>query len=167
MAFEGPLTHRVVSTAPDLMSLRWRRTYPWPQLAGHPMLYISGNPDARILFGRIAKRWRPIRLLVVEGGEAGLLFAELRRLSLIVIDATLPDASGFEIVERLRSRHPEVPVLVLGDEADSAQRARFVRAGAHAYLPAPLSVLELEQAVIDLLMAPLPTSPAAVRPSTH
>ena len=128
------------------------------------MLYIAGSKDSRALFTRIAKRWRPIRLLVVEGGEAGLLFADLRHVSLVVIDATLPDVSGLEVVERLRGRQPSVPVLVLGDEPDSAQRDRFTRAGAHAYVPAPLNVLQLEQAVLDLLMAPLPTSPAAARP---
>jgi DNA-binding NarL/FixJ family response regulator len=53
---------------------------------------------------------------------------------LVVVDLTLKDKSGLELIKDLRVRHPQVPVLVLSmhDETHYAERA--LRAGAGGYI---------------------------------
>ncbi len=52
---------------------------------------------------------------------------------------------------RLRVLPPETPIVVLAHDADPRQRARFVWAGASAYIVKPLDVAELDRAVIALM----------------
>jgi DNA-binding NarL/FixJ family response regulator len=72
-------------------------------------------------------------------GEAGtyeeaLAAAESLRPDVVLVDLTLKDRSGLDLIRELRERLPEARCLVLSmhDEADYAQRA--LRAGARGYV---------------------------------
>jgi CheY-like chemotaxis protein len=121
--------------------------------AGRPVLYISGIPQSRVLFTRIARRWRPVKLLVAEGGEAGLRLVEERQLRLIAIDAVLPDTDAVDLVIRLRRarKAAAVPILVLGPDPSPQARARFMWVGANAVVTMPFDVAEVERTVQHLL----------------
>jgi len=94
-----------------------------------------------------------MRLVVAEGGRAGLHAAIKRRLRLVVLDDQLPDVDGAALVEHLRQRAlPEAcPIIVLAHDGDPRQRARFVWAGASACLTKPLNVAEIDRTVMVLL----------------
>jgi len=118
------------------------------------LLHISGDHAARILFSRIARRWEGLRLLVVDSARAGLELAMERRPDLIVVDSRLPDATGEETVVRLRREvsPDEAPIVVLGDDPSPAERARFVWAGANAYVTKPIDIAEIDRTVGELLV---------------
>jgi DNA-binding response OmpR family regulator len=122
-----------------------------PALRG-PALYISGDCESRIRFTRIARRWKGIRLLVVEGGRAGLQVAKDHRLRLVVLDDHLRDVDGADLVRQLRQEvlAIDTPVMVLAHDADPSDRARFIWAGASAYHAKPLNVAEIDQTVMVL-----------------
>jgi DNA-binding response OmpR family regulator len=130
-------------------------------VAAHPsatrrrrlVLHVSGDQGNRILLSRIAKRWEGLRLLVVDGARAGLALAAARRPDLLVVDAHLHDAGGEETVARLRQelRPQDVPIIVLGDDPAPSARARFVWAGAGAYVTTPLDIAEIDRTVSELL----------------
>ena len=117
-----------------------------------PMLYVSGNEENRIVFTRLARRWEPIKVLLAKGGQQGVSFTE-RRLCLVVMDAALPDmdASLFARFLHKQCRPSIPPVLVLGHDSNSKEHARFVRAGATAYVPRPFDVARLDETVMQLL----------------
>ena len=117
------------------------------------LLHVSGDQTARIVFSRIARRWEHLRLLVVDGARTGLTLAVQRRPDLIVVDSRLRDADGEETVARLRHelRPHDVPIVVLGDDPSPAARARFVWAGASAYVTKPLDIAEVDRTVGELL----------------
>jgi CheY-like chemotaxis protein len=118
-----------------------------------PALYISGDREGRIRFAQIARRWKGIRLLVVEGGRNGLQVAMDHRLRLVVLDDRLPDVDGADLVKHLRHEvlGGETPIIVLAHDADPRQRARFLWAGASAYHSKPLNVAEIDQTVMVLM----------------
>ena len=117
------------------------------------VLHVSGDQTGRILFSRIARRWENLRLLAVDGARSGLTMATQRRPDLVVVDAHLTDADGEETVIRLRQelRPDDVPIVVLGDDPSPAARARFVWAGASAYVTKPLVIAEIDRTVGELL----------------
>ena len=123
-----------------------------PALRG-PALYISGDRESRIRFTRIARRWKGIRLLVVEGGRTGLQVAMDHRLRLVVLDDHLPDVDGADLVRHFRQEvlAIDTPVMVLAQDADPRDRARFIWAGASAYHSKPLNVTEIDQTVMVLM----------------
>jgi DNA-binding NarL/FixJ family response regulator len=59
---------------------------------------------------------------------------EATRPDLVVVDVTLPDGHGIELVKDIKARYPNLQVLVLSmhDEAVYAERA--IRAGAAGYI---------------------------------
>jgi len=94
-----------------------------------------------------------MNLVVAAGGRGGLQLAMRRRPRLVVLDADLPDIDGAEMASRLRSRvlPPDTPIVILAHDADPRERARFIWAGASAYILKPLDVPELDRAVMGLM----------------
>ncbi len=122
------------------------------------MLYVSGGADDQAFFARIARRWETVKLLVARSGRAGLQAVMERRLALVVVDARLPDLDATQLVGALRRRavSPEAPIVVLADDPAPRDEARFIWAGASAFLTKPLDVAQIDDTVRRLLeVAPL------------
>ena len=71
------------------------------------------------------------RLLEAQGGVEGLRLARLSKPNLIILDLSMPDLSGFEVLETLK-RDPEtreIPVVIYTSQSlDSEERARLQEA---------------------------------------
>ena len=76
-------------------------------------------------------------------GMAALQKSEQRNFDLILLDVMLPDISGYDVVERLRRRSRETPVLMLTARDALADIVRGLDSGADDYLTKPFSFLEL------------------------
>lgn len=85
------------------------------------------------------------RVVRASSGE-GAVEAFLRvRPDVVLADADLPDASGFEILERLRGEEPVV--IVITERGDVPLAVRAMRAGAEHVLARPLDATHLRAAV--------------------
>jgi DNA-binding response OmpR family regulator len=82
------------------------------------------------------------RVFVAADGRGGLALAERHQPDLIVLDLMLPDVSGEEICEEVRSRS-DVPILMLTAKASEDERIAGLVAGADDYLVKPFSPREL------------------------
>jgi DNA-binding response OmpR family regulator len=90
-------------------------------------------------------------------GEA-IRAIELRQPDLMVLDVTLEDGSGLEVLDRVRASDgtsaridPDVPVLVLSGRGSELERVRGFERGADDYLVKPFSYPELVARVRALL----------------
>jgi DNA-binding response OmpR family regulator len=81
---------------------------------------------------------------VESGGKGGLEAALSDQWDLAILDVSLPDCSGFEIIEQMRARKIETPVIFLTAKGDVADRVRGLSLGADDYLPKPFSMDELK-----------------------
>jgi DNA-binding response OmpR family regulator len=79
---------------------------------------------------------------VAANGRDGLALAERRKPDLIVLDLMLPDISGEEICQEVRSRS-DVPIVMLTAKATEDERIGGLIAGADDYLVKPFSPREL------------------------
>jgi len=80
-------------------------------------------------------------LLAADGRRAIELLGE--RLDLVILDIMLPYINGFEIVERLRRRKDEVPIILLSARTDEEAIVRGLDLGADDYVTKPFRVAEL------------------------
>ena len=89
---------------------------------GRLVLYVCGGPDDRILFTRIARRWKQFTLLIADSGETGFDLAVSRKPRVVILDSELSDMDGEKLVTALRERdtEPAMPIVVLAN--DSARR---------------------------------------------
>lgn len=148
---------RAVPSAPRSPTERSRRLHPsgtGPRPTPGPLLLVTGVPEHRALLTRLARRWRPLRLLVADGGHAGLRMCAQRRVRLVVVDAQLPDVDALEVVGALQGG--DAPIVVIGHETTPREHASFVWAGASAYVGRPLNLAEIDRTVRQLVVAQPP-----------
>ncbi len=82
-------------------------------------------------------------VLAASDGETGLHLASGDDVDLVILDLKLPRLSGEEVLRRLRTRRPGLPVIVLSAKDAVADRVANLDAGADDYLTKPFSFAEL------------------------
>jgi CheY-like chemotaxis protein len=102
------------------------------------VLVVDDGPDARDMMATLL-RLEGYHARTAEGGAEALAAIEADRPDLVLLDLTMPDMDGFEVLRRLRAdpRHDRLPVVMfsgIGDPrvADEARRlgaADFVLKG--------------------------------------
>ena len=97
-------------------------------------------------------------------GEASNAQEALERIpavqpSLIIVDLSLPDTGGLELLRTLRVRHPEIPALVLSMHDESIYAERSLRAGAKGYVMKHVAMTEVQAAIRRVLEGGLYLSP--------
>ena len=68
-----------------------------------------------------------------------------------IVDISLPDQSGLELLCELHNTAPRLPLMVLGQRTEEQYAVRAFRAGAIAYLTKPIAPEELARAVKQVL----------------
>jgi two-component system nitrogen regulation response regulator NtrX len=76
----------------------------------------------------------------VESGEAGLTALENRRYDLLLLDVWLPGMDGLEVLARVRTLDPEVPVVVISGHGSIETAVKAVRMGAQDFVEKPLAL---------------------------
>jgi len=81
------------------------------------------------------------------------LKAAKRLPDLIISDVVMPEMSGYEFIQRVRSNPPtlKIPIILLSSQAELKDRLAGLEAGADDYLPKTISPEELELRVKALL----------------
>jgi two-component system OmpR family response regulator len=80
---------------------------------------------------------------VAEDGERGLALATETRPDVAVIDVMLPGLDGLALIETLRRRGLNIPVLILSARHTVDDRVRGLQAGGDDYLTKPFAFPEL------------------------
>ena len=83
------------------------------------------------------------QVLTAETGEDGAILATEEGVDLVLLDISLPELSGHEVLTRIRARRPELPVLMLTARDDLDNKVRALDAGADDYLTKPFAFEEL------------------------
>ena len=87
----------------------------------------------------------------VADGRSGLEYAQTGGYDLIILDVMLPQMTGFEVCEQLRSSGIQTPVLMLTAKIDVADKVTGLDKGADDYLTKPFSFEEFLARVRALL----------------
>jgi len=80
---------------------------------------------------------------VAYDGNTGWDFASRFDYDLIILDLMLPGLTGTEVLERIRKRNSNTPVLILTARDAMAEKVRHFEAGADDYLTKPFAFAEL------------------------
>jgi len=90
-------------------------------------------------------------VVVAPTGEDGFFRANAEAFDLVVLDLMLPGRGGLEILQALRQRHVETPVLILTARDAIDDRVMGLDLGADDYLVKPFAVPEVLARVRALL----------------
>ncbi len=90
-------------------------------------------------------------VVVAPTGEEGFYRANAEAFDLVVLDLMLPGRSGLQILETLRKRHVQTPVLILTARDGVENRVTGLDLGADDYLVKPFALPELLARIRALL----------------
>lgn len=90
----------------------------------------------------------------MTGGEDGLAAAETIGYDAVILDLSLPDVDGIQVLRRLRDRRFRTPVLILSARGALGSRIDGLNAGADDFLPKPFDLLELLARLRALMRRP-------------
>ncbi|MDH3661883.1 MAG: response regulator [Alphaproteobacteria bacterium] len=129
---------------------------PSGQIAGLHILVVDPNEVTRMMLDQQALSWGAVTHLV-ESGEAAL--AALHRaaeagspIDVVLIDSTLPDMSGENLGQAIRSidELAEVSLVMMASSGLRGDAARVAEIGFAAYLPKPLTPTDLLNCLLKL-----------------
>jgi DNA-binding response OmpR family regulator len=80
---------------------------------------------------------------VAPNGQEALAFIRTGEFDLMILDVGLPDIDGFEVLQRLRARNRQIPVIVLTARDAVSDRVAGLEGGADDYVTKPFSFEEL------------------------
>ena len=80
-------------------------------------------------------------------GREALRVIRSKPCDVVVLDITMPDKSGLDVLKQLRTDSPDLPVLVLSVHAEDQYAVRVLRAGASGYLTKESAPAKLVQAI--------------------
>ncbi len=83
--------------------------------------------------------------VVWQSGRAdeGTMMAIEKPCDLVLLDLVLPAGSGLDVLRKIRSAKPTLPVIILSARGDQVDRVQGLRLGADDYVVKPFSVDEL------------------------
>ena len=96
------------------------------------------------------------------GNEAIELIKQLKP-DLVLLDITMPDGSGFDVLHHLTKKSPEARVIVLTVHEAGEYAIRALREGAAGFLPKSAASTELEQAINTVMKGETYISPETSR----
>lgn len=90
-------------------------------------------------------------IIEAVSGEEGIEKAQLEKPDVVVLDVMLPGIDGFKTCEVLRSRQPNIGIIMLTAKAQDMDKIMGLEFGADDYMVKPFNPLELIARVKALL----------------
>jgi len=125
------------------------------------LLCIEDNPVNGLLFEELFGRQMGLQVTVAETGQQGLALARALPPMAVLLDMTLPDISGLEVLAQLRAdpRTRQVPVVIVSGHVAAQDWAAARALGVAACWPKPMDFGQLD----SLLAQALPEVAACCR----
>ncbi|MES2152846.1 MAG: response regulator transcription factor [Pseudomonadota bacterium] len=109
------------------------------------ILLVDDHAIARAGVCAMLEQCRDLRVAgEADSASRALELASAGQFDVAVLDISLPDQSGLELLPALRSAHPALKVIMLSSHAEDMYGVRALRLGAAGYLNknAPATVLQ-------------------------
>ena len=78
--------------------------------------------------------------IVANGGQSALRLVEREKPDLVLLDVMMPDLNGIETLKKIRSRWPDIPVIMVTACDQVWERQKAMEEGAVDYITKPLDI---------------------------
>jgi CheY-like chemotaxis protein/HPt (histidine-containing phosphotransfer) domain-containing protein len=133
----------------------------------HPVptiLVVDDEPSLRC-FAEALLQDLGYAALLAESGRAAvqLLLEKPEAVAAVLLDMTMPGMRPEETFRLLREIRPDLPVIILSGDTESAVRERFGPNSIAGYIQKPYSDLELEATLAQVLTEPIASTLSTFR----
>ena len=106
------------------------------------ILLIEDDPSTAESIELMLKK-ADLNTYVTDSGEEGIELAKLYDYDLLILDLSLPDIDGYEVLRKLRLARIETPTLILSGMDGTENKIKGFGCGADDYLTKPFNREEL------------------------
>lgn len=99
------------------------------------ILLVDDHPMVRERLADVLQREPDLKVVgEAEDRRGALELARTTATDLAIVDLSLKNSSGLELIRDLRSQHPEIMILVVSMHDESLHAERVIQAGARGYI---------------------------------
>ena len=130
-----------------------------------PALVVEDDPAMRERLGDVLSALGDVapQIAWADSVAAAKELLEAQRFGIALVDIGLPDGSGVELIEWMRTHHRQVPAVVISAWRTEEVIFAALRAGAIGYLLKERDDLELSLALRSIAQGGAPIDPAIAR----
>jgi DNA-binding NarL/FixJ family response regulator len=119
-----------------------------PKVKSTRALLVDDHTLVRAGIRGLIERMENVHVVGEAGrGDDALDLIEEKNPDLVLLDITMPGMNGFEVLEEIGKRFPDVRVIILTMHEAREYAIQALRAGAAGYLPKSAASNELEEAI--------------------
>jgi two-component system OmpR family response regulator len=119
--------------------------------AGEARLLVVDDEETILELLSGSLRLAGFEVTTAASGREALRVAAASRPDLILLDVMMPDGDGFEVVRRMRSSSPDVPVIFLSARDGVRERIAGLALGGDDYVTKPFSLDEVLERIRAVL----------------
>ena len=119
--------------------------------AGRPVVLLVDDDAAIRRTMTVGLELEGFDVVCASGGRAALEAVKAVQPAVMLLDLTMPDLDGLEVLERLRGAGDDLPVCVLSAREQVSDRVRGLEAGADDYVVKPFALEEVSARLHALL----------------
>ena len=104
-----------------------------------PVWIVDDDRSIRWVFEKALAR-ENILFKSFSSAQEALALLESEQPQVVVSDIRMPGGSGFDLLDRLKARYPDLPVIIMTAYSDLESAVSAFQGGAYEYLPKPFDV---------------------------
>src|SRR3954470_21899795 len=99
----------------------------------------------------VSEEFTMARIQEASNGTAAEKFSRAEKWDIIIMDMSMPDKTGLDVLKQIRSEGNKTPVLILSIHPENQYALRVLRAGGNGYITKDCARAELINAVKIIL----------------
>ncbi|MHB8353818.1 MAG: nitrogen regulation protein NR(I) [Burkholderiales bacterium] len=104
-----------------------------------PVWIVDDDRSIRWVFEKALSR-ENIPFQAFSSAQEALTLLDSEQPQVVVSDIRMPGGSGFDFLEQLKTRYPDLPVIIMTAYSDLESAVAAFQGGAYEYLPKPFDV---------------------------
>jgi nitrogen regulation protein NR(I) len=110
------------------------------------ILIVDDEPDVHYSFRRLLANEK-LEILSAPSGEDALAVLEKELVDLVLMDVRMGGLSGLETLQRLKEKHPKVPVIIMTAYGTTDIAIESMKHGAFDYIQKPFDIPKLKEVI--------------------
>lgn len=105
---------------------------------------VDDSPTTVVILKSLSTKFAGADATGFTDPEAALQHLGAHKTNLVIVDYSMPNMTGIELIKRLRETdlHKTTPIIMVTTSSEMAVRARAIAVGADAFLQKPLRAAE-------------------------
>jgi len=116
------------------------------------ILHVDDHQDTRLMMAALLQDCG-YGVLTAGSVAEGLELAREINFDLYILDVRLPDGTGVDLCQKLRTLNAKVPILYYSAYGDEADHEDALRICGDAYLKKPVCIADIQETIARLLAA--------------